>query len=341
VSNGNAAHRGRRSRASLGALSIALSLSACGPGASPPPASTAQHTAESTVQPSPTPAIAGLTGRIVFTRAGGQYGDETTFVANIDASDEQQVGELEHSCCPWAMRDGSMMIRAGNATDGRLDPVVSELDGSHAKSFPLPDGLQFGSGPLLPDGTRVVLEGFTAPDFLQTSTYIAGVDGSHVEVLTKDHFIPGDFSPDGKTVLLFKGPEAEEGPPPPGSLWLVEADGANLRQLSPAGVKVQCCFNFRWSPDGTRILFASPDGGLWTIEPDGAGLTEVFHDEGRWAITPTWSPDGSMILFALDPSSDPFAHPENGLYVIRADGTGLTLILGGSDFKREPVWVGP
>jgi hypothetical protein len=31
--------------------------------------------------------MAGLTGRIVFTRAGGPYGDETTFVANIDASD--------------------------------------------------------------------------------------------------------------------------------------------------------------------------------------------------------------------------------------------------------------
>jgi Tol biopolymer transport system component len=196
------------------------------------------------------------------------------------------------------------------------------------------------AGPLSPDGTRVVLEGFTAPDFNPTSTYIANVDGSHVEVLTKDHFIPGDFSPDGKTVLLFKGPGgAEEGPPPPGSLWLVEADGANLRQLTPAGVKVQCCSNFRWSPDGTRILFASPDGGLWTIKPDGAGLTEVFRDEGRWAITPTWSPDGSMILFGLDPSSDPFAHPENGLYVIRADGTGLTLVLGGNDFKRNPVWV--
>jgi hypothetical protein len=46
-----------------------------------------------------------------------------------------------------------------------------------------------------------------------------------------------------------------------------------------------------------------------------------------------------MILFALDPSANPFAHPVNGLYVIRADGTGLTLVLGGNDFKREPVWV--
>jgi hypothetical protein len=104
-----------------------------------------------------------------------------------------------------------MMIRAGNATHGRLNQVISNLDGSHAKSFRLPDGLAFGSGPLSPDGTRVVLEGFTAPDFNPTSTYIANVDGSHVEVLTKDHFIPGDFSPDGKTVLLFRGPGGARG----------------------------------------------------------------------------------------------------------------------------------
>jgi hypothetical protein len=37
-----------------------------------------------------------------------------------------------------------MMIRAGYIADGRGDPVISKLDGSHAKSFHLPDGLQFG-----------------------------------------------------------------------------------------------------------------------------------------------------------------------------------------------------
>jgi Tol biopolymer transport system component len=99
--------------------------------------------------------------------------------------------------------------------------------------------------------------------------------------------------------------------------------------------------NYRWSPDGSKIVFANPDGGLWTIAPDGTGLAEVFHQADAWAITPTWSPDGSMILFGLDPSPNPFAHPANGLYVIRADGTDVTLVLGGDDFKREPSWVAP
>lgn len=335
--------RGRRKPlAQAGLLLVALAVSACMPGeASHAPESPATSAQPSTPapEPSPTPAITGLAGRIVFTRAGGKYGDETVFVANIDGTDEKQLGELGHGCCPWALRDGSLMIRAGSAADGRLDPVISKLDGSGSRSFPLPDGLQFGSGPLSPDGTHVVLEGFTAPDFEGTAVYIANVDGSNLKPLTDEHFIPGDFSPDGKSVLLFKEGPAEDGPPPPGSLWLVGTDGSNLRRLTPADVVVQCCFNFRWSPDGTRILFASPAGGLWTIAPDGTGLTETFFLEGRWAVTPTWSPDGSMILFALDPQADPFAHPANGLYVIREDGTGLTLVLGTVDFKREPVWV--
>jgi hypothetical protein len=79
-------------RSVVGALSVALVMTACGPGGTlaptgTAPTGTAPQTARPTLQSSPTPAMAGLTGRIVFTRAGGPYGDETTFVANIDASD--------------------------------------------------------------------------------------------------------------------------------------------------------------------------------------------------------------------------------------------------------------
>lgn len=289
----------------------------------------------------PTPAIPALTGRIVFTRAGGAYGDETTFVANIDGSGELQIGELGKSGGPWAMRDGSLLVVTTVDDSGRLIASMSQLDGSDARLVPQPAGLQFGSGPFTPDGRRFVVEAFTAPGFDADHTYVVDRDGTSIDVLVDEHFITGDVSPGGEQVLLFKGPKPAAGVrPPPGNLWLVDIDGSNLHKLTPDSIPVQCCFNFHWSPDGSRIIFASPDGGLWTIAPDGAGQTEVFRDtEGRWAITPTWSPDGSMIMFGLDPTEDPFRHPPNGLYVIRADGTGLTLVLGGQDFKREPIWL--
>ncbi len=289
---------------------------------------------------SPSNAITRLTGHILFTRAGGSYGDETLFVAKADGTDEHQLSELGRSCCPWATRDGSRIVFTGIAADGRVTAVTANLDGSQRVVLPLPKAtLNLAAGPLSPDGTLVALEGFDDANPSDAGIYLErAFDGADRRRVTKVHFIPGDFSPDGKQLLLFQNANGE--PPPPGSLWLVSVDGTGLHQLTPAQTKVQCCFNYRWSPDGTKILFADPDGMLWTIAPDGSNLTEVFKDaDGRYAITPTWSPDGSMIMFDLDPTPDPFEHPTNGMYVIRADGSDLTELMGLGDFKREPVWV--
>lgn len=336
-----------RQRIPVGAvLSMVALLAACaapaqtgsspssGPSA-PPPSATASTTA------SATPAITGLTGHILFTRAGGTYGDETVFVAKADGTDEHQLSGLGASGGPSALRDGSR-ITSFAVVDGRGTAVTSKLDGSDKVVLPLPSGtMNLASGPLSPDGAYIMLEGFDDAHPELAGIYVArAADGGDLRRVTERHFIPGDFSPDGSQLLVFGNVEGD--PPPAGSLWIVNFDGSGLRQLTPDATQVQCCFNYRWSPDGSKILFAGPQGILWTIAPDGSNLTQVFKDaDRRYAITPTWSPDGSMIMFALDPSteSNPFAHPANGLYVIRADGTGLTLVLGGNDFKREPVWV--
>jgi Tol biopolymer transport system component len=306
---------------------IALLLSACGTTSAP------------VTSPSPSAGITALTGHVIFTRAGGTYGDETVFVAKVDGTDEHQLSELTHGCCPWATRDGSRIVFAANAPDLRVTAEIENLDGSHRVLLPLPKGkLSLAAGPLSPDGTLVALEGFDDAHSSAEGVYLARAsDGGDRKRVTSKYFAPGDFSPDGKQLLLFQNSSTEH--PIPGSLWLVNVDGSGLHQLTAPETMVQCCFNYRWSPDGTKILFAA-EGSLWTIAPDGSGLTQVFKTvEGRNAITPTWSPDGSMIMFALDPTPNPFNHPVNGLYVIFADGSGLKQVIGGDDFKREPVWV--
>ena len=293
---------------------------------------------------SATPELSGLTGHLVFTRAGGEYGDETTFVARIDGSDEVQLSELGSSCCASAARDGSRVAFNGQAPDGRFAPVLTNLDGSEMTVMGLPDdGLNY-SGILSYDGTMLVMEAFSeeeegAPG---AGTYVATVDGStmaDLRMVSEEHFIPGGFSPDNAQVLLFKNEEGGESPLP-GILWLMDASGENLRQVTPDDVPVQCCGNYRFSDDGSKILFADSNGVLWTIAPDGSQLEEVYRDpDGRYAITPDWSPDGTMIVFGLDPAPDPFEHPPNAVYVVREDGSGLTQLFDGGDFKREFAWV--
>jgi hypothetical protein len=126
-----------------------------------------------------------------------------------------------------------------------------------------------------------------------------------------------------------------------GSIFVINVDGSGLRRVTPADVPVE-----RWwarlSADGRRIVFTS-DGAIWTIGSDGSAPTKIFDDpDGRLAITPTWSSDGQFILFGLDPPGAPGTvdtAPPNGLYVIRANGTGLSPVITSDDWKREPDWV--
>jgi Tol biopolymer transport system component len=101
-----------------------------------------------------------------------------------------------------------------------------------------------------------------------------------------------------------------------------------------------------WSPDGTKILFASNRSlytrtlghmHLWVMNADGTGLKQLTSgndDESQ----PAWSPDGTKILY----------HFSAGIAAIYADGTedptisfsGLDAGIGGAKiwYVGEPSW---
>jgi hypothetical protein len=316
------------------------------PGGSAPPttATDSPTAAPSSPQASAADAsapITGLTGHIVFSRAGGSYGEDTIFIANPDGTDEKPLSETDRGSAPFAGPDGSVIAYGtyGPETNNRGTAAITDVSGSKRTILPLPSGtINLGSGPVSPDGKRMLREGWDDAHQDAAGVYVSNLDGSGVSRLIDHHFIPADWSPDGAHLLLFDGAAGE--PPPPGQLYVANADGTEVKQLTPASTLVLCCGNYRYSPDGSKILFATADGDLWTIEPDGSNLARIFANPGdQWAIAPTWSPDGSMIMFAIDPVANPFAHPPNALFVIRSDGSGLTRVLGGNDFKRELVWL--
>lgn len=77
-----------------------------------------------------------------------------------------------------------------------------------------------------------------------------------------------------------------------------------------------------WSPDGSQILFISPDPSLghtqvYRIDPDGTGLTELTHSTAMDNDNATWSPDGSKILVSRGGTR------EHAIWVMNADGTGF------------------
>jgi Tol biopolymer transport system component len=196
-----------------------------------------------------------------------------------------------------------------------------------------------------PDGERIAYEGWDDSDASRAGVYTARYpDGGDLERLTSIddvHDIPTDYSPDGSHIVFYRTAPQEPWDVG-GSLWIVDANGGDPVELD-LGDLVPSWWA-RWSPDGSRIAFASArlqnPSAIWTIEPDGTNLTRLFEDEeGRFPITPTWSPDGSQIMFALDPIADEFQHAPNGIYVIDADGTGLTPVLADGTSKRRFQWV--
>jgi TolB protein len=71
---------------------------------------------------------------------------------------------------------------------------------------------------------------------------------------------------------------------------------------------------------------------LFTIEPDGSNEQQLTDFPTASIEDPDWSPDGSKIAFGTDLGEN--VH----IYVVNADGSGLTQITSGDGFESAPSW---
>ena len=329
---------------SPGTPSNAPSATVAGAAPSPTPSSTI-----SASEPSPVSAIqiGSLKGTIVFTRAGGQYGDDTLFSVHANGEGEQRILDFNQSCCPRFSPNGAQILVPWGDSDGkRLTSAILRPDGTLVRRLPLPKGpLGFVGEAWSPDGAQLALMGEDDADPSAGGIYVARAsDGGSLRLVLAEHGQIVDFSADAKTIFYLKQvPDFPSiGDQRDGSLWAVNIDGTGRRRLTPQDMPVENInMAGRASPDGQWIAFTSA-GVIWRIHPNGSGLTKVFQDAGRRiAVNPTWSPDGAFLLFGLDPAGSlatAETPPENALYVIRSDGSDLTPVLISPDWKREPEW---
>ena len=306
---------------------------------------TAQAPSIPSVGPTPTSSVAiRLEGRVILGRG-------TYYLANADGSDERPLADPKTYCCQARISPDRTRILTMPGTDqtGAVRGGTLTLDGGKFELLPRSDPtLNLVPQAWSPDGTRIVFEGWSESDPSRTGVYTARAsDGGNLVRLTKQpglpHDMPLDYSPDGRQVVLYRAVRAEPDFPidTGGSLWVVSVDGSGLHKLDTGAIRPW--WQARWAPDGSKILFSTErleaTGALWTIKPDGSSLTKVFEDpNGGFAVGPVWSADGSQIMFSLDPSNDAFTHPDNKIYAINADGSGLTLVVGGPGFKGVSDW---
>jgi serine/threonine protein kinase len=168
---------------------------------------------------------------------------------------------------------------------GPPQPVTTSSEGSALPS-------------LSRDGRRLIFAADSSRSFVELVPFEgerARVDGPPTLVYEGARAILScDVSPDGAWLVLWASSPAED-------LLLIRTDGTDggeLRQLTDDLARDRTPY---WSPDGSRILFASNRSGkyeAWTIRPDGSGLTQITQLE-RPVLYPFWSPDGQQIGFHL------------------------------------------
>lgn len=343
----------------VAAIGLSLAITGCSQAPQPTPAASADSgtATDDSLSPSPSPAPAGSTipsggppppGLIVFTKAGGRYADDTPFLSRLDGTHERQLTPAGVTCCIRLSPDRRSILGASVTKDDRITVGIFLLSGGRPRDLPLPPGtLSLGPGAWAFDGQQIVVQGWDDSHQSASGMYLVdSADGGHRVRLTHEPLgtndIPGDVSPDGRS-LVFLRERADRGEATSeGGLLLMRLDGSGgIRKLVPSSFLVGLG-SMRFSPDGKQILFqdgrTSPRGALWTIRPDGSHLTKIFDQPDLFASHPTWSPDGSQTLFALNPVADFYTHPENAFYVMNADGSGLRRVGHYGPFKREAEW---
>jgi TolB protein len=259
----------------------------------------------------PTPSATGdidlssLTGRIVFDNGGDIWS------MNADGTDLTRLTDS-----PWREFDAAWSPD-GTRIAYRAEPKdyselwVMNADGS-GKHRLANGGFPTWSA----DGSSILYADPGPPSFIA----IINADGSGAyRVPNTDSGELPSWSPDGRRIAFSNNLSGS------GRMYIVNPDGSGLVDLSGVGEgkKVD------WSPDGQSILFASrrsdTGGGtdLYVMRPDGSEVKRLTNNS---ADCPAWSPDGRYIVAAT----------LSGLFVMRADGSGITSIP--TSGVREPCF---
>ncbi|HEY6150133.1 MAG TPA: hypothetical protein VIW19_06405 [Gaiellaceae bacterium] len=241
--------------------------------------------------------------RIVFERDLTYWGSDRFRLAAVPAGGglARQLTKGPYDAMPTLSPKGSRIAFA-RLTGATVSLYTVDRLGRHAARL-VSDGVDV-SPAWSPDGRTIAFSRLADPalPIEQATLRLADSSGSNVRGLGLIRGVSPAWSPDGSRIAFVSfadrnGPAcpANDSCPPSGEIYVVGADGTGLTRLTTSQADDE---HPTWSPDGSRIAFASgfvlaSQGHapwLLTIPSAGGSATRIGRFSG--VLDPAWSPAG-------------------------------------------------
>lgn len=274
----------------------------------------------------PVPLPGSGRGRIAFV-SERDSGDAEIYIMNADGSGEKRLtASAGHDWSPAFSPDGTRIAYA-SSRDAVTQDVhnIYSMDVSGKNVVRLTFNRAWDDFPSWsPDGRRLA---FVSTADNNAEIFVMNSDGTDVRRLTyvaRDDVEPA-WSPDGQRLALSSDRSGTH------QIYIMSVGSQAYTQVTRAGANRHPA----WSPDGTRLAFYSDRDGnseIYVVDLASGSEKRLTHNPAQ-DEHPTWSPYEDAIAFWSNRGGS-----TNDVYVMWADGTGVTRLTSSTASDGAPTW---